>query len=322
MEEIKKIKLPGISFEVSQICLGTAYLGSREDENASFEIMDAYYERGGRFLNTAHEYGDGGSERVIGKWIRERGIQRDDIVITSKCGEDDSRPEFRAMHAEELFEDIDESLARSGLDHFDFYELHIDDVTVGVGEIMDAMNEIRRQGKIRYYGCSNWSAERQKEAAGYADKRGIDSFRIDEIEMNLTHLNVDNNSCHCKWLDREYAEYHKSAGMAVGTYSPIANGVLTKYLRDGDTRSWKPHQINTYSNDRNFETAKRIGRLAAETGYSPTAIQMAWHLSQPYGFVSFPIIGARNVEQLSDSLSCLGCRLTPDMADYLTPAEE
>lgn len=96
---MKTIFLPGVERPVSQLCLGTAYLGHREDDETSFAIMDVYYEAGGHFLNTAHEYGNGHSERVIGKWIRERGI-RDEITLTSKCGEDHSKPGAVAMHAE------------------------------------------------------------------------------------------------------------------------------------------------------------------------------------------------------------------------------
>ena len=88
---MKTIQLPNIERPVSQICLGTAYLGSREDEQTSFAIMDAYFEHGGRFFNTAHEYGEGLSEKTVGKWIRQRGV-RSQIMLTSKCGEDHKKP--------------------------------------------------------------------------------------------------------------------------------------------------------------------------------------------------------------------------------------
>ncbi|MBO7405981.1 MAG: aldo/keto reductase [Clostridia bacterium] len=316
---MRTIRLNGVGFPVSAVCLGTAYLGSREDDETSFAILDTYYEAGGRFFNTAHEYGDGKSERVIGKWLRARGISREDIVLTSKCGEDDSRPDVRAMHAEELLEDLDETLSRTGFDYVDFYLLHMDDVRIPVCEILSAMHEMQRCGRIRHYGCSNWSVARQKEAAEWAAAHGIEGFLLDEIEMNLTRLNVDNHAWHCNWLDGEYAAYHRETGMAVGAYSPIANGILTKYLRDGDTRAWRPHALKTYTTVYNFEAARRIGRLAEETGFTPTQIQMAWVLAQPFGFPCFPIVGARTPDQLRDSLGGLNCTLTPDMIRYLRP---
>ncbi len=313
---MKTVSLPGIEQPVSEICLGTAYLGYREDEKTSFAILDAYYAAGGRFLNTAHEYGDGLSETTVGKWIRERGV-RAEMTVTSKCGEDQQKPKSLAMHAEELLEDLDQSLSRAGFDYFDFYLLHVDDETVPVGEIVDAMYEMKRAGKIRYYGCSNWSIERQEEAAAWADSRGIPRFAVDEIEMNLATPNVRNREYNCKWLDGEYAAYHRSTGMPVGAYSPIANGILTKYLRDGDTRAWNAHQNRMYTNERTFEAARRVGRVAEETGYTPTQVQMAWILSQPLGFPCFPIVGARTPEQLADSLGSVSCELTPDMIRYL-----
>lgn len=318
---MKTIHLPGVERPVSQLCLGTAYLGHREDDETSFAIMDAYYEAGGRFLNTAHEYGNGHSERVIGKWIKERG-NRDEITLTSKCGEDHSKPGSVAMHAEELFEDIDETLSRSGLDYVDFYLLHLDDPTVPVGEIMDALYEIRRQGKILYYGSSNWSVERQDEAAAWADAHGYPRFVVNEIEMNLAHKNRPNHGYTTKWLDGEYIAYHLKTGMAVGAYSPICNGLLTKFVRDGDVSAWKPWQIASYENEYNYEAARRVKTLSDETGLTPTQLQLAWVLSQPYGLTCFPILGARTVEQLKDSLGGVGFELTQDMIEYLRPKED
>lgn len=315
---MKTINLPGVKKPVSQVCLGTAYLGSREDEKTSFEIMDAYFERGGRFLNTAHEYGRGRSEQVIGKWLRERGV-RDEIVLTSKCGEDVTRPNYCAMRPEELFEDIDETLSRTGLDHVDFYLLHLDDPTVPVGEIVDAMHEIRSRGKALYCGCSNWSCERITEARAWADKYGRSPFVMDEIEMNLADLNP---GCDFKWMDEETARFHTGTNMAIGAYSSICNGLLTKYLKTGDTRMWSERQIRVYGNERTFERARRVGKIAAETGFTPTQVQLAWVLAQPHGLPCFPIVGARRVEQLRDSLGALDCTLTRDMVDYLMLRDE
>lgn len=316
---MKTIQLPGIPRPVSQICLGTAYLGSREDEQTSFAILDAYFERGGRFLNTAHEYGYGRSERTVGKWIRERGV-RDQIVLTSKCGEDSQKSDCRAMSPEELFEDIDETLGRTGLDYVDFYLLHIDDERIPAGEIVDALNEMRNQGKILHYGCSNWACRRILEAFEWSDAHDLPRFAVNEIEMNLAFLNRLPEVM-CKWMNDEFIAFHQSSGMAVGAYSPICNGLLTKYLRDGDTRAWNEWQIRTYAGERTMNRARRIGKLARETGYAPTQLQLAWVLAQPYGFPVFPILGARTVDQLTDSLTALDCTLTQDMIDYLTGEE-
>ena len=317
---MKTIRLPGIPFPVSQICLGCAYLGSREDAETSYAILDTYFSYGGRFLNTAHEYGHGLSEQTVGRWVRERGV-RDQVLVTSKCGEDHSKPHSLAMRPDELREDIDETLSRTGFDYVDFYLLHLDDVSVPVPDIVGTMEEIRQQGKIRFYGCSNWSVERMTEASAWAKANACPGFVLDEIEMNLTHRNTVNHEALTKWLDDEYIAYHRKTGMPVAAYSPVANALLTKYLRDGDTRAWLPYQLKSYNNEYNFEIARRLGKLSQETGFTPTQLQLAFVLAQPWGFACFPILGARTVAQLTDSLGGLDCPMTQDMIDYLTPKE-
>lgn len=312
---MKTILLPGVPRPVSQLCLGAAYLGSREDDETSFAILDTYFERGGRFINTAHEYGHGKSEQLVGRWIRERGV-RSQITLTSKCGEDSTQPDCRAMSPEELFEDIDETLSRTGLDYVDFYLPHIDDERIPAGEIVDALNEMRIQGKIRHYGCSNWSCRRIREAFEWSDAHGLPRFAVSEIEMNLASINPQPGAL-CRWADEDTISFHQSTGMAVGAYSPICNGLLSKYLRDGDTRAWRDWQVSTYACERTFERARRVGKLAEETGYTPTQIQLAWVLAQPYGFPVFPILGARNTDQLKETLLALDVTLTRDMIGYL-----
>lgn len=313
---MKTIRIPGVEFPVSQFCLGSAYFGSRESEELSFELMDYYYSLGGRFINTAHEYGNGKSETTIGKWARMRGV-RHEIVVTSKCGEDHNLPKSCAMHHGQLLEDIDETLSRTGFDYVDFYLLHLDDETVPVAEIVESMAEIQKAGKIRHYGCSNWSIARQIEADTYALAHGLEPFRIDEIEMNLTQRNVSNANSNIKWLDADYIAYHNTSGRAVGAYSPLAVGVLTKLLRNGDTRDWSPYQIGKYDTPHNREIARRLKRLSEETGYTPTQLQLAWILNQPYAFTCFPIVGASKLYQLEDSIKAVDIRLTPDMLRML-----
>ncbi|NLD88637.1 MAG: aldo/keto reductase [Clostridiales bacterium] len=125
---MRKIKLESIPFPISEICLGCAHLGWREDDETSSRLLDIYYDRGGRFLNTAHEYGQGKSEAFIGRWMHSRNIPRDEMIITSKCGEDCSSPRYFACSYDELLEDINETLMRTGFDYVDFYLLHIDDL--------------------------------------------------------------------------------------------------------------------------------------------------------------------------------------------------
>ena len=315
---MKKIQLPGVSFPVSCLCLGCAYYGSRESESDSFYLLDIYYERGGRFLNTAHEYGRGLSEQTIGRWMRSRGV-RDEMVITSKIGEDLTNPNSRAMRPHELHEDINETLSRIGYDYIEFALLHIDDPDIPVESILDTMEEIRQAGKILYYGCSNWSVERMTEADSIAKKKGYKGFCMNEIEMNLARRSIPNKDRSTKWLDESFASYHRKTQMAVGAYSPLAAGALTKMMEEGGIERLSQYGRTAYLTPYNMEIARRLAALASETGYTGAQLQIAWLLSQPYGFPVFPIIGPRTPEQLIDCLGSLDIDLTPGQLSYLKP---
>lgn len=314
---MKKIRLPGVSFPVSQAAMGCAYLGSREPEDVAFELLDIYYEAGGRFLNTAHEYGHGLSERTIGKWMRTRGV-RNEMAVTSKIGEDHSAPAALAMHGDELRVDIDETLERLGYDCIEFCLLHLDDESVPVEEILDALDEFQRAGKILYYGCSNWSTARMDAAAVYAKSRGYHGFVMNEIEMNLTRRSTVNAESRIKWLDGDYIAWHKRTGMAVGAYSPLAAGALPKLCVGTELSAY---QNKAYNTPYNREVARRLMKLSQECGHTQVELQIAYLLSQPYEFPVFPILGGRTQEQLRESLRGLSCPFTREMFEYLHPKE-
>jgi len=313
---MKSISLPGVSFLVSEICLGGAYLGSRESDEATFAILDYYYEQGGRFLNTAHEYGSGLSERILGKWMRARGV-RHEMVVTSKGGEDGRIPNARAMRRADLFEDIDESLQRFGYDYMDFYLLHLDDESVPVEEIITAMADIRRAGKIRHYGCSNWSVERMREADAIADARGIERFLMHEVEMNLANHTNANAGSTSKFVDDEYIAYHSETKMAVGAYSPLAGGAFARLIRDGNGENLQGYQKYAYDMPYNYEVARRIDKIAKVGGFTPSQVQIGYLCAQPYPFAVFSIVGARTLEQLKDSLGGVRCTFDRNTLDYL-----
>lgn len=317
---MKTIQIPGVEFPVSKFCLGCAYLGSREPDELSFKMLDYYYEQGGRFLNTAHEYSDGASERIVGRWIRERGI-RSEMIVTSKGGEDRRVPGSLAMHRADLLEDVDESLMRAGFDYFDFYLLHVDDVSVSVEEVVSTMEEIQKSGKIRYYGCSNWTVARQKEAAAFAKAHGMSGFRVDEVEMNLARINRSNETCISKWLDNEFIVHHKTSGMAVGAYSPVVSGALAKLAEDGNTERWSAGQKVWYDLPYNHKVACRLKKLSEETGYTMTQLQLAYVLAQPHGFSNFVISGSANMEQLIENMGAMQIDMTSEMIQYLQPKD-
>lgn len=319
---MKTTNLAGVCFPVSKICLGTAFFGTRESEETAYAILDHYFEKGGRFFNTAHEYGLGKSETVLGNWIRTRGV-RDQIVVTTKGGEDifSRETHYAAMHHDDLLQDMDESLARLGIDHVDFYMIHLDDPTVSPAEILETLEELKKAGKLLHYGCSNWSVQRQQEAADYAKAHGLEGFLLDENEFNLAYNTPERHIC-CTAVDTAYVAFYEKENRNLAGYSPLAGGTLTKLVKDGDNRNWHPECLGWYSNEYTYEVGRRLKKLCEETGWSPTQIQLSWLLNPPYRFSSFLIIGASKPAQLDDALQALDLQLTPEMTAFLRPKLE
>ena len=322
---MKTINISGVPFPVSQICMGTAMFGGPKiPKDVAFELLDTYYREGGRFFNTAQAYGM--AEQCLGEWVRARGVRKD-VIVTSKGGQDKSKPSHMAMHREDILEDVDQSLERMGFDHLDFYMMHVDDVSVGVDEIVGTLEEVRKSGKILHYGCSNWSVERQMEAMAYAKRMGYQGFVVDEIEHSIARCNRENDASNIKWLDEKFEKLHTDDGVCVGAYTAISRGIFKKYLQNGNfehsggyvtDNDWHRHFTNPY----NLEVAKRLKKLSEETGYSVIALQLAWIADFPRKYPCFSIISASKVHQLEESLGACKITLTPDMVSYLCPARK
>jgi len=314
---MKTVRIPNVPFAVSQICLGCAPHGTSVPKPAAHEILDFYYDKGGFFFNTAHEYGDGLSEQCLGEWVRSRGV-RDKVIITTKGGEDGNVPGSLTLHREDLIQDMDESLSRLSLDYVDFFMLHVDDPAVEIGEILDTLEYLRKAGKMRFYGCSNWSIERQRAASDYAKTHGYRGFVIDEIEFNLARNNRTNRGI-CKWLDEDYIAFHEEDGICVGGYSAMASGIFSQYALTGNFDHLVSWRASLFDNPYNREMSVRIRKLSDETGWSISQIQLAWLTEHPYNFSSFLIIGASKLSQMQDSLGYSNVHLTREMKEYLHP---
>ena len=314
---MKTVQISRVPFAVSKICLGCAPYGTSIPKPLAHEILDYYYDKGGFFFNTAHEYGDGLSEQCLGEWVRSRSL-RDKVIITTKGGEDGKVPGTLTLHREDLIQDMDESLSRLGLDYVDFFMLHVDDPAVDISEILDTLEDLRKAGKMRYYGCSNWSFERQRAASDYAKAHGSPGFVIDEIEFNLARNNRTNRGI-CKWLDEDFIALHEEDGVCVGGYSAMASGIFSQYALTENFDHLVTWRASLFDNPYNREMSVRIKKLSNETGWTAAQIQLAWLMNHPYRFPSFSIIGAMEIAHLEDSLGACDIRLTPDMMDYLLP---
>ncbi len=238
---MKYIKFHNTDLQVSSICIGTGDMGHKVSIEDSKALLSEYVRLGGNMIDTAQVYGDWldeqGSltERIIGEWMEEQ-QNREKLVLVTKGGHPDLEAmDISRMNAVELQKDIEGSLKNLRTNYIDLYLLHKGDDTASVPEIMDCLENARREGKIRYYGCSNWSVPRMKEAKVYCDSRGYKGFVVSQIMWSLADINysgVPDESYRA--MEVETVEYHRETGMNVMAYSSIASGYFTKRLQQSE----------------------------------------------------------------------------------------
>lgn len=315
---MRKINIPGTTLTVSVICLGTGSMGSAINRQDSFDMLDAFVEHGGNFLDTAKVYADwlpierSSSEKTLGRWMKARG-NRDRIIIGTKG----AHPDLAAMHIsrmsdEEIASDVDASLAHLQTDYIDLYWLHRDDPTRPAGEIIEALNTHIKTGKLRFIGCSNWRATRIQEAQNYATAHGLQGFSGNQMMWSLAEVNPGGLPDKTMVaMDKELHAYHVRSGLAAIPYSSQAHGLFNKMA------AGKLTQLpSTYQNADNERRLSRILSLQEDTSFGITQICLAYLTSQ--SFASVPIVGCRNMAQLVDSLSAGDITLTAQQLQFLT----
>lgn len=311
--------------------LGTMQFGWSVDEAGSFAVLDAYADQGGNFLDTADCYSSwagtmggpqnpgGVSEEIIGRWMAARG-NRDDMVVATKVraamGVEFSDHRGTARQREGLsrrwiMRACEDSLRRLGTDHIDLYQAHFIDPVVPIEETMSAFTDLVHQGKVRYLGCSNYSAWRLMESLWASDRRNLESFVSVQPEYSL----LDPVRSH---VEMELAPMCLAYGIGIVPYSPLGGGMLTgKYRRDQPL----PDSVRADANaarrfsDTNWHIIETLVEVAEQSGQSPASTATNWLLSKPW--VTAPIIGANRPEQLLDTLSDLDSPLPPEAIDRL-----
>ena len=311
-------RLGRTGLKVSPLCLGSMQFGWTADEKTSFAVMDAFSEAGGNFIDTADIYSrwvegnDGGvSEEVIGRWLQTRGNCRRMVIATKVRGRMGPGPNDEGLGRKHILEACEASLRRLQTDTIDLYQAHYYDADVPIQETLEAFDRLVQQGKVRYIGCSNYSAWRLTEALWTSDKHGL--VRYDSIQPHY-------NLVHRAEFERELREVCRAYGLGIIPYSPLAGGFLTgKYSRDGDTDSVRAESVRgSYFNDAGWKALEAVQCVAGELGATPTAVSIAWLLAQPG--TTAPIIGANTVEQLQSSLTSLELELTREHLEKLEKA--
>jgi len=312
--------------EPSRICLGAASFGSDTSKDDSFAVLDAYFDTGGNFLDTAHIYaawregGWGASERTVGEWLAVRGV-RDKVVLATKGGHpplDDL--DHGRCSPEDIENDLSESLERLGVDCIDLYWLHRDDPSRFVGEIVDTLAGFVDDGRIRSYGGSNWTRTRLEEANVYAEKHGVPPFAASQpgwAFANRASSKPPVPGMH--YLDAEDVRWHMQSGFPLVAYSAQAKG----YFGDENV-SWArlgfSGPVPRGAEYDSTESRKRLLTaltLADLKGCTANQIALAYLMHQP--FPVYPIIGNSNVERTREAVASASLQLSPQDFQILTP---
>jgi len=281
-------------------------MGSSLPLAPSFMMLDAFFEAGGNFLDSARVYADwlpGGSsasETAIGSWMKERNI-RDRIVVATKGGHpplaDMSRS--RISH-KEISADIEQSLSCLQSDTIDLYYLHRDDPSVPVGEILGFMDGFAREGRIRFYACSNWDASRIAAAADFAKKNGSRGFVAVQNMWSLAEPapgRIADRSL--RTMDARTIRICRDYEISAIPYSAQARGFFTKHALSKDFK-YDPSRTGLYDTEQNYSRLAVAVRLAEKHGVGVTAVVLAYLRCQEVATV--PVIGPGSLDQLEDCL--------------------
>ncbi|GAA5075758.1 aldo/keto reductase [Streptomyces similanensis] len=307
-------KLGQSDLEVFPLALGGNVFGWTADRNRSFAVLDAYAAAGGNFVDTADSYSawiegnhGGESETIIGEWIKERG-NRSDVVIATKVSQ---HPDFKGLSAANIKAAADASLKRLGTDHIDLYYTHFDQPEVPVEEIIGALDELVRAGKVRQIGASNISAERLKASLEFSEREGLARYVALQPHYNLVSRDT---------YEGELRDLAERAGLAAMPYFALASGFLTGKYRPGATvdSARAEGAAKHLATERGQKVLTALDEVARAHDAEVATVALAWLAAQPT--VAAPIASARTVEQLPALLAVAGLRLTDDEIGKLTQA--
>jgi aryl-alcohol dehydrogenase-like predicted oxidoreductase len=305
--------------KVSELCLGTMTFGEAWGWGASRDesrrIFDAFLEAGGNFIDTANRYTDGQSETFLGEFTAP---DRDRFVIATKYTIMDRRdhPNASGNSRKNMIRSLEGSLRRLRTDYVDVLWIHAWDFTTPVEEVMRALDDLVRAGKVRYVGVSDTPAWVVSRAQTIAELRGWSPFVGLQIEYGLAQREVE----------RELVPMARELGLAVVAWGALAGGVLAgKYAAKAAVEGGGPARYAGQSeqpriSERNLAIAKLVGEVAKEAGRTPSQVALAWLIRRPGVIV--PIVGARRVDQLEDNLGCLDVALSDDQLRRLDEASQ
>jgi len=300
---------------VSSLCLGALAFGRELDEAASHCIIGRYLEAGGNFIDTADSYGDGRSEEIVGRAIRDC---REQIVLATKVGwQVGDRPDDVGLSRRRIIRSLEGSLRRLRTDHVDVYYLHCWDAAADIERVVRVMGELVRAGEVRYWGVSNFTGWQIAHTMAIARRSGCAVPVAVQPQYSLMVRNIEREVLPAaQWFD-----------LAVVAWSPLARGMLADRFRSGEaplehsrigcSRFWID-DWRRWDRERHWCVLETVRDLAAERERTSAQIALNWLLQQPG--VTAPVLGVTKLSQLEENLGALGWELTAEELERLEEA--
>lgn len=306
-------KLGNTDLNISRLCLGTMTMGWTSDKQESFTIMDYAYENGINFFDTADVYSfwvegnDGGvAESWIGDWLRERQLQGKVIIATKVRGPMWDGLDGEGLSRAHLIRAVEDSLYRLKIETIDLYQSHWPDEDTPIEETLRAYEEMIKQGKVRYIGCSNHNVAQLQETLDVSAANNLPRYDTLQPHYNLVHRHE---------YEGELMALCERENIGVIPYSPLAGGFLTgKYKRDEGaprhSRGYGNDRMRPYLNDEGFTIIETLTEIGQAHRASPAQMAIVWMLANPT--VTSAIIGASNFNQLAETMKVLDLTISPE----------
>lgn len=289
--------------KVSRLSLGSwLTFGKQINNNIASELMDIAYDKGVNFFDNAEIYSRGESERVMGEILKKRDWRRDSYIVSSKAffGDGGQLPTQKGLNRKHLIEACDAALKRLQLDYLDLFFCHRPDKETPIEETVWTMHNLIQQGKILYWGTSEWSAQEIMEAHMVAREYKLIGPVMEQPQYNMLHRDK---------VEVEYSQLYKTVGLGTTIWSPLASGILSGKYNDGMPESTRLSMDGLeWLKDANLveekiEKVRKLSALAKEIGSSMPKLAIAWCLKNEN--VSTVILGASKSKQLEETLSAI-----------------
>ncbi len=281
------------------------------------QLMDTAFDAGVNFFDNAEVYADGKAEIVMGKILKKRGWPRDEFLVSSKVFWGGEKPNQTGLSRKHVMDACHAALGRLRVDYLDLYFCHRPDPETPIEETVRAMTDLIQQGKVLYWGTSEWNAAQITEAYNLARQYGLVPPTMEQPQYNMFTRDK---------VEKDFAPLYGDIGLGTTIWSPLASGLLTgKYNAGdpGDTRTslknygWLKERFESEQSQKNLKLVPQLGELAQELDTNLPQLGIAWCLKNPH--VSTAILGASKVEQLENNLKALDLvpKLTPEVMEKI-----